>query len=73
MDNPRAIGLPFLILGVLTVGPSVSSLLAVPSAWTSLAGLSTIAGTIGGLALSMIGISILCGWGDFAIDPDQTG
>lgn len=68
MENPRAIGLPALVLGILTLGSSVSALLGASYAWTSLSGIANIAGAIGGFALTLIGIAILQQWGEFAID-----
>ncbi len=68
MENPRAMGLPALILGILTLGSSVSALLGASYAWTSLSGIANIAGVIGGLALTLIGLAILQQWGEFAID-----
>lgn len=67
MENPRAMGLPLLVLGILTLGSSVSALLGASYAWTSLSGFSNIAGAIGGLALTLIGVAILQQWGEFAI------
>ncbi|SEW12110.1 hypothetical protein SAMN04487945_1592 [Halobacterium jilantaiense] len=66
MENPRAIGLPLLVLGTLTAGSSVSALLGESYAWTSLPGLADIAGTIGGLALALIGVAVLQQRGEFA-------
>lgn len=68
MENPRAMGLPALILGILMLGSSVSALIEASYAWTSLSGIANIAGVIGGLALTLIGIAILQQWGEFAID-----
>jgi hypothetical protein len=68
VENPRAIGLPALVLGMLTLGSSVSALLRASYAWTSLSGIANIAGVIGGLALIPIGIAIFQQWGEFAID-----
>lgn len=68
MQNPRVMGLPALILGILTLGSSISALLGASYAWTSLSGVANIAGAIGGLALTLIGIAILRQWGEFAID-----
>jgi len=68
MENPRAMGLPALILGILTLGSSISALLRASYAWTSLSGIANIAGGIGGLALTLMGIAILQQWGEFAID-----
>jgi hypothetical protein len=68
MENPRATGLPALVLGVLSLGSSVSALLRASYAWTSLSGIANIAGAIGGLALLTIGIAIFQQWGEFAID-----
>ncbi|AAG19592.1 hypothetical protein [Halobacterium salinarum] len=68
MENPRAIGLPALVLGVLTVGSSASELLGASAAWTSPGGVGNIAGLIGGLALTLIGVAVLQQWGEFAID-----
>jgi len=68
MENARAMGLPALILGILTLGSSISALLGASYAWTSLSGVANIAGIIGGLALTLIGIAILQQWGEFAID-----
>jgi len=68
MENPRAIGLPALVLGILTLGSSVSALLGMSYAQTSLSGIANIAGAIGGFALTLIGIAILQQWGEFAID-----
>ncbi|MGB9962560.1 MULTISPECIES: hypothetical protein [Halobacterium] len=68
MENPRAIGLPALVLGVLTVGSSASELLGASAAWTSPVGVGNIAGLIGGLALTLIGVAVLQQWGEFAID-----
>ena len=63
MENPRAIGLPALILGILTLGSSISALLGTSYVWTSLSGIADLAGAIGGLALTLIGIAILQQWG----------
>ena len=68
MENPRAMGLPALILGIFMLGSSVSALLEASYAWTSLSGLANIAGTIGGLALTLIGVAILQQWDEFAIN-----
>ncbi|MEE6209481.1 hypothetical protein U3A55_04810 [Salarchaeum sp. III] len=68
MENPRAMGLPALILGILTMGSSVSTLIEASYAWTSRSGIANIAGVIGGLALTLIGVAILQQWGEFAID-----
>ena len=61
-------GLPALILGILTLGWSVSALLGASYAWTNLSEVGNIAGAIGGLALTLIGIAILQQWGEFAAD-----
>ena len=68
MENPRAIGLPALILGILTLGSSISALLGAAYKWTSLSGIGNIVGAIAGLALTLIGIAIFQQWGEFAID-----
>ena len=68
MENPRAMGLPALILGILMLGSSFNAFLGASYAWTSLSGLGNIAGAIGGFALTLIGIAILQQWGEFAID-----
>ena len=72
MDNPRAIGLPALILGILTLGSSVNAALGASVAWTSPSGLAALAGTIGGLALTFIGLAILIQWGEFATDLSES-
>ena len=68
MENPRAMGLPALILGILTLAWSLSALLGASYALTSLSGLGNIAGAIGGFALMLIGVAILQQWGEFTID-----
>lgn len=68
MENPRAMGLPALVLGILMLGSSVSTLLGTSYVWTSLSGLSNIAGGISGFASLLIGVAILQQWGEFAID-----
>ena len=68
MENPRAMGLPAFILGILTLGSSFSALLGASYAWTSLPGFANIAGAIGGFALALIGVAILQQWGEFAIN-----
>ena len=40
MENPRAVGLPALILGMLTLGSSASAFLGASYAWTSLSGIA---------------------------------
>ena len=72
MENPRAMGLPAFILGILTLESSFNVLLGASYTWTSLAGIGNIAGAIGGFALTLIGVAILQQWGEFAISPDDT-
>lgn len=68
MVNSRWMGLPAMILGILTAGISASALLGSSYAWTSLSGIADIAGTIGGVALTLIGLAILQQWSEFAMD-----
>ena len=72
MENPRALGLPVLLLGIMTVGSSIDIIFGASYAWTSVSGLADVAGIIGGLASILIGIFILQQWGEFAIAPDET-
>ena len=59
MENPRTLGLPALVLGTMTLGSSIDIIFGALYARTSLSGLVDIAGIIGGLALTLIDISIL--------------
>ena len=72
MERPRALGLPALVLGMMTLGSSMDIVFGASYAWISLSGLADVAGIIGGLALTLIGISILQEWGKFALEPDET-
>lgn len=66
MERPRAIGHPAVVLGVGTAGSAVTTLLGAPYVWRSLSGLANVAGTLGGLAVTLIGLAILQRWGEFA-------
>jgi len=72
MDNPRAIGFPALVLGIVSTGFSLTVILQASSTWTSPLGVANIAGMIGGAALTVIGVAILQGWGEFAMGQTET-